>query len=180
MKGRIAAVILLFVLPAACLTAQEPLAQDTAALLLPEKPEEVEAHSPIKATMYALVLPGLGQAYNKKYYKIPVVYAAFGGAGYAIWYNHKWYLESVKAYKSDQSEKNKSYLEYWRRNLEISYLATVAVYGLQVIDAYVDAQLFNWDVSRDLSLRVTPTVSPINAPGIANSGTFGLTCSFSF
>jgi len=177
---RIAAVVLLFVLAISTLPAQELVEADTLALEGKVKPEEVEPHSAVKATMYALVLPGLGQAYNHKYYKIPFVYAAFAGAGYAIWLNHKYYLLAVDQYRESQDSDNERVLRYWRRNLEISYIATVAVYGLQVIDAYVDAQLFFWDVSRDLSMQVAPSVSPIFTPGVGNSGSFGLTCSFSF
>lgn len=149
-------------------------------VLVEKIPREKEDHSSLKATMYALVLPGLGQAYNGKYFKIPFVYAAFGGAGYAIWFNKTNYRLAILSYEENMTDRNERAVRYYRRNLEISYIATVAIYGLQAIDAYVDAELFYWDVSRDLSLRLTPNFQPIINPLVGNSGTFGLTCSFSF
>jgi len=184
---RITPVVLLLVFTAGSLQAQTPerdttstaiiLNADSVILVAPES----KPHSSIKATMYALVLPGLGQAYNKKYYKIPIVYIAFGVAGYTVYNNKNYYQEALDYYAANPTDtRAESYARQWRKYLDMSYMAIVAIYGLQVIDAYVDAELFNWDVSRDLSLRVQPSVNPIMAPGIANSGSFGLTCSFTF
>lgn len=136
------------------------------------------SHSAIKAIMYALVLPGLGQGYNRKFYKIPIIWVAMGGAGYAISYNTKQYKVYSKEYALNPDDINERYLRYWRRNMELSYIAMIAVYALQVLDAYVDAQLYNWDVSENLSMGITPSLQPLMVPGRLTSHTYGLTCSF--
>ena len=138
------------------------------------------SHSSSKAMMYALVLPGLGQAYNKKYYKIPIVWAAMGAVGYAIVYNTKNYQQATINYALEPDDTNERYLQFWRRNMELSYIGLIAVYALQVLDAYVDAQLYNWDVNDDLSLRVAPSLQPLLAPTSMTGHSVGLTCSFNF
>jgi hypothetical protein len=135
------------------------------------------SHSPYQAIMYALVLPGMGQIYNKKYFKVPIVWAALGVAGYAINYNTKAYRQSSLDYALSPDDTNERYLRFWRRNLELSYIGLMVVYALQVVDAYVDAQLFNWDVNPDLSLRVSPSVQPLMDPASVTGQAYGLTCS---
>lgn len=135
------------------------------------------SHSPSQAVMYALVLPGLGQGYNRKYYKIPIVWAAMGAAGYAITFNTRNYNQASRDYAQIPDDTNERYLRYWRRNLEISYIGLLLVYALQVIDAYVDAQLYSWDVSEDLSLKVAPSLQPLMVPGNAGDHVYGITCS---
>ena len=137
-------------------------------------------HSPRKAIMYALVLPGLGQGYNRKYFKIPIVWAAIGGAGYAISFNTKQYKASSKEFANNPDDLNERYLRYWRRNMELSYIAMIAVYALQVIDAYVDAQLYHWDVNEELSMGISPSLQPLMVPGSLTGQAYGLTCSFNF
>ena len=144
------------------------------------QPAEEMDHSPTKAIMYALALPGLGQAYNKKYYKIPIVYAALGGVGYLIYFNNRGYLQASNDYALDPTDINERYLRFWRRNLELSYIGLVAVYALQTIDAYVDAQLFYWDVSEDLSLRLQPSLEPVMiSPGLPVNQ-YGVSCRITF
>jgi hypothetical protein len=128
--------------------------------------------------MYALVLPGLGQGYNRKFYKIPIVYAALGGVGYAIIFNTDQYRQSSNDYALNPDPTNERYLRYWRRNVELSYIGLIVVYALQVLDAYVDAQLHNWDVDRDLSMRITPSLQPLLTPELSSRPIYGLTCSF--
>ena len=134
--------------------------------------------SPRKAIMYALVLPGLGQIYNRKYFKVPIVYAALGAAGYAIVFNTEEYRQASMEYAGEQSELNRRYLEYWRRNMELSYIALVAVYGLQILDAYVDAHLSSWDVNENLSMQVAPSLQPVRISAERPSHLLGLTCRF--
>ena len=136
------------------------------------------SHSSSKALMYALVLPGLGQAYNKKYYKMPIVWAALGAVGYAIGYNTKQYRQASLDYAKEQSETTEFYLQAWRRNMELSYIGLIVTYALQMVDAYVDAQLYNWDVSDNLSLRIAPSLQPLLAPTSLTGQSYGLTCSF--
>ena len=138
------------------------------------------SHSPSKAIIYALAIPGLGQAYNKKYFKIPIVYAALGVAGYAIYFNTNEYRSSSLEYALVPDELNKRYLQFWRRNLELSYIALILVYALQVVDAYVDAQLYSWDVNQHLTMRVSPSLQPIMVPIQLPAQVYGVSCSFNF
>ncbi len=134
--------------------------------------------SPNRALMLALVLPGLGQVYNEKYYKIPIVWAALGGAGFAIVYNTRQYEQATLDYMLDESDLNERKLEYQKRNMELSYIAAIAVYGLQILDAYVDAHLYSWDVNDNLSLGISPSLQPMMAPTSLTGYSGGLTCSF--
>ncbi len=137
-------------------------------------------HSPRKAMIYSLILPGLGQAYNNKYFKIPFVYAALGGVSYWIYYNTQGYRTASDRYAEDQSSINERFLRAWRRNLELSYITLTAAYALQVLDAYVDAHLFYWDVSPELTLRVAPDIrSHFTATGMPVNN-YGLKCSLTF
>lgn len=140
--------------------------------------ETAKAHSPYKAIMYALVLPGLGQGYNQKYFKIPIVWAAIGGAVYAISYNTRKYKEAAYEYALVPDDNNERILRGWRRYMELSYIALTVVYALQVVDAYVDAQLYSWDVNENLSMRVAPSLQPLMVPNSLTGQSYGLTCSF--
>jgi len=134
------------------------------------------SHSPLKATLYALVLPGLGQAYNKKYWKMPIVWAGLGGVGYAINFNTKMYREATLEFAEDPSDQNQHALKYWRRYMELSYIGLIVVYAFQVLDAYVDAQLHNWNVSENLSMGVAPSLQPLMHPSSLTGQSVGLTC----
>ncbi len=139
-----------------------------------------ESHSPMKATLYALVLPGMGQAYNKKYYKMPIVWAALGGVGYAISFNTKKYREATLDFAGEPNDSNKRALAYWRRYVELSYIGLIVVYALQTLDAYVDAQLHNWNVNENLSLGVAPSLQPLMHPASLTGQSVGLTCRLTF
>jgi len=139
------------------------------------KPMKVKSAK--RALMYALALPGLGQAYNEKYWKMPIVLGAMGAAGYAIYYNTNQYKDAIFNFMEDESDINKRYLEFWQRNMELSYIAMIAVYGLQILDAYVDAYLYNWDVNDNLSLRIAPSLQPMMTPTSLTGYSGGITCS---
>lgn len=129
-----------------------------------------KSHYPIKAAFYSAMLPGLGQAYNRKYWKIPIVYAALGvGVGFVI-YNERLYNDARISYitrtdndpdsnyeTSETIELTNDNLitvsEYYRRNRDLSYIITAGLYFLNIIDAIVDGHLYNFDVSDDLSRR---------------------------
>jgi hypothetical protein len=136
-----------------------------------------EPKSPTRALMYALILPGLGQAYNGKYWKIPIVWAALGGATYAISYNTGMYEEAMFNYIQERSETNERIVKGWKRNMELSYIVAILVYGLQVLDAYVDANLYTWDVNENLSLGISPSLQPMMSHTSLSGYSGGLTCS---
>lgn len=165
--------------------------------------------NPTKAVLLALI-PGGGQIYNRKYWKLPIVYGAFMGCLYAVTWNNRSYQEYAEAYKDivydyenkipekdwHQSwqeitntpaedlidntrfhEQLKSRKDYYRRYRDLSIIITVGVYALSIIDAYVDAQLFDFDISPDLSMRLEPVVTPKTS---YSSSTYGLNCSIKF
>lgn len=133
--------------------------------------------SPTRALMYALVLPGLGQAYNGKYWKIPIVWGAMGAAGYAVYYNSGMYRQAMLYYIENESDGNERIVRGWKRNMELSYIVCVLVYGLQILDAYVDANLSTWDVNNNLSLGISPSVQPLMSHTGLRGISGGLTCS---
>jgi hypothetical protein len=142
---------------------------------LPEEPTpEPQRHSPGKAAWRAAALPGWGQIYNRKYWKLPLVYGGLGGLGYWVYFNadqHRFYRQAFLA-KTDEDPATADPLpafseasvlqtkEYYRRQLDASVLLTTAFYGLQIVDAVVDAHLFHFDVSPDLSLQWSPWTAP--------------------
>lgn len=139
-------------------------------------------HSPKKATIMSALLPGLGQAYNKKYWKIPIVYAGFGVCTYFIVENGKSfrrYRDALIAIHDDDpntvndtvfSESQLDRLQdTYRRWLDLSYVSFAAIYILQIIDANVDAHLFHFDISDDISMKWTPNLrlSPMGSTGLS-------------
>nr|WP_297165243.1 DUF5683 domain-containing protein [uncultured Dysgonomonas sp.] len=171
---------------------------------IPFKPD------PNKAVLYSAIFPGLGQLYNRKYWKLPIVYGGFLGLTYAISWNGRMYNDYTAAYKAIKSDDPRSEANFriwgpfvrritdpskitdseintyqnsfkrnrdsYRRYRDLSIIGAVALYGLCMIDAYVDAQLFNFDISPDLSLRVEPQMQ--TDPFAQRS--FGVQCSFKF
>jgi hypothetical protein len=148
----------------------------------------------IKATWLGAIFPGAGQIYNKSYWKLPIVYGAFMGCGYAISYNQHRYSSYKTAYLdlyndiqagTVSEDPSKSYIEVipegydlervggqdtwlntlknrqtaFRRYRDLSILATAVVYALSLIDAYVDAQLFDFDITPDLSFNLEPQIN---------------------
>lgn len=130
-----------------------------------------ETHSASKATIYSAILPGWGQAYNRKYWKIPIVYAGFAGVGYFIKTNN----DSYKLYKSDylllKNDPNaqtvtgldqrslRINIDTYRRTRDLSIIGLVAWYGLVMIDANVDGHFFNYDIDEDLSMELQPWIN---------------------
>ena len=152
--------------------------------------DTLESHSPTKAILFSAVLPGAGQAYNKKYWKIPIIYAGLGVLIYTIDYNSKNYRTFKNAYiaRTDADslttdnyprytdDNLRSLFQYYRRNRDLSYILAGALYVLNVLDAYVDAELFHFDVSDDLSLLSTPFI--MNSPQGNTIGGLSLKISF--
>ncbi len=127
--------------------------------------------SPKKSAIYSAILPGTGQVYTKKYWKVPIIYAGILSSAYYINENNQKYnlyksaaINSINNNSSNQivNENDYSYSElkilkdYYRRNREISYFSFIAVYVLNVVDASVGAHLYHFNVSDDISLNITP------------------------
>lgn len=132
-----------------------------------------ELHSAHKATIYSLLLPGLGQAYNKKYWKIPVIYAGFGALTYSFIINKNEMDKFTEAYQyvtnNDSFPIDNEYIirypdpddllrgrEFYRRRVELTVIFSAAWYLLNVVDAAVDAHFFDYNISDDLTLRLDP------------------------
>ncbi len=166
--------------------------QDT----IPVRRERVRKYTvePVRSTMFAAALPGLGQIYNRKYWKVPFVYAGFGALGYAVSFNTQYYNSFINAYQdfTDIIPETNSYLEllvnqdpatydpvlhpetysasneawvktsllngvdYYRKYRDLSYIGIVAWYLFTIIDAHVDASLYDYDISDDLSVYLLP------------------------
>jgi len=139
--------------------------------------EAREPKSPTRALMYALVLPGLGQAYNGKYWKIPIVWGALGVAGYAAYYNSGMYRDAMLNYIEEKSDNNERIVKGWKRNMELSYIVTILIYGLQMLDAYVDANMYTWDVNDNLAIGISPSLQPMMSHTSLTGYSGGLTCS---
>lgn len=164
--------------------------------------------NPKRAMWLALVLPGAGQIYNRKYWKLPIVYGGFVGCAYALRWNNQMYRDYSQAYldlmdddpntqsynqflhlgaKIDDSNKAryqklfKSRKDTYRRWRDLSVFCLIGVYALSVIDAYVDASLSEFDISKDLSLRVEPTIINNNRErNPLKSNNLGINCSLNF
>jgi len=147
----------------------------------PADSAQVKRHSPKKASWLALI-PGAGQIYNKKYWKLPIVYGGLGTTGFLVYY----YGELTSTYRKEyvarmnndtenlnptlKNEPTENILQnrnYYRRNMEICVAACAIIYMLSILDAAVDAHLFYYDISENLSLGIKPKLeyNPIN--GIA-------------
>ncbi|WP_372934435.1 DUF5683 domain-containing protein [Mariniphaga sediminis] len=160
---------------------------------LPPVEEEEKVHSPRKATIYSAILPGLGQAYNKKYWKIPIIYIGFGAIGYFIDWNNENYQLFRTGYRhlTDDDPETQDYLkieavrrnnydlnnptqfnnlktalskqqDYYRRNRDLLFISIVGFYGLNIIDASVDAHLFDFDIGDDLTMNWQPSMLNID------------------
>lgn len=139
--------------------------------------KEKELHSPKLATLLSAVAPGAGQIYNRKYWKLPIIYGAFGGLIYSAVWNHTQFRTYKDAYliridddpaTMDQfegqfSEDNLLSLQAdYRKNRDLSYVFIGVFYALNIIDAAVDGHLFDFNVDEDLSLQIQPVIEPID------------------
>ncbi len=129
----------------------------------------VKQHSPRRATLYSTILPGLGQVYNRKYWKIPIVYAGLGVCTYLTIDNNTEFNRFKNAYiQRSEGQQDEFYgilneqallneMDRWRKLRDYSIIGIAAFYIIQIIDANVDAHLYYFDVGDDLSFKVTPT-----------------------
>ena len=159
-----------------------------------------------RAMWLAIVLPGAGQIYNRKYWKLPIIYGGFVGCAYAITWNNQMYHDYSQAYMDimDDDPTTDSYNQFlhlgatidasnmdrykeifrkrkdrYRRWRDMGVFVMIGVYAFSIIDAYVDASLSEFDISDDLTLRVEPAFMNSNPQSRTpfRSGTLGLQCS---
>jgi hypothetical protein len=182
-------------------------------LLLPETysdkfsaPMYMFKPTPRKAVIYSAIFPGLGQIYNRKYWKLPILYGGFVGFTYAITWNNGYYRDYLGGYQdimdsnpetnrwqnllpfgmdpesvdqkwfTDVLQQRKDYYRYYR---DLSIIGTFALYLLAIVDSYVDAQLFAFDMSPDLSMRIEPALLREERPNYMGSS-YGLQWSINF
>ena len=158
---------------------------------------------PYKATWLAVVMPGAGQIYNRKYWKLPIVYGGIMGCLYAYNWNNQMYSDYRQAFldimdadpnsKSYETffpsgydfQRNEEYLknlfkkrkDRYRRWRDLSIFACVGVYLVSIVDAYVDAHLSSFDISEDINLSIQPDLMRNNA---SDSNYYGFNCNISF
>lgn len=169
-----------------------------------QPPKTKFSPKPQRALWLALLLPGAGQIYNRKYWKLPIIYGGVLGCMYAFTWNQQMYMDYSQAYLDimDSDPNTKSYEEilpprydikkneemlkglfkrkkdYYKRYRDLSAFCFAGVYLISVIDAYVDAQLSEFNISEDLSMRVSPAV--IDNGFLERSSSLGLGCSLRF
>lgn len=168
------------------------------------KPKKRFVPNANRATWLAIAFPGAGQIYNRKYWKLPIVYGGFVGCAYALNWNNKMYKDYSQAYLDimDDDPNTKSYEDFlplnssiagqeerfkeifrkrkdtYRRQRDMSIFAFIGVYLLSVIDAYVDAELSDFDITNDIGLSVEPALFDNGNSKKYNS--VGLQCSLKF
>ena len=164
--------------------------------------------NPKRAMWLAIVLPGAGQIYNRKYWKLPIVYGGFIGCLYAATWNNQMYHDYEQAYMDimDDNPQTQSYnqflhlgktvdetniedykslfkrrKDYYRRYRDLSIFIMIGVYALSIIDAYVDASLSEFDISDDLSFRIQPAVIKNGASrNPFENAAMGVNCALTF
>jgi hypothetical protein len=183
-------------------------AQDTLVVTTPVRPKFKP--ETLKATMMAVTLPGLGQIYNRKYWKIPVVYIGFGALVYSAGYNSRQYVQYLKAYQdmTDGIPQTNSFIDlipddfesynpvtnlaryngysdamlrmvtYYKRYRDLSYIGIAGWYLISILDANVDASLFNYDISNNLDISFVPM--QLTLPGGYTGAGFGVDLKVNF
>lgn len=174
---------------------EEPTADNTKEQFIPD---------PTRAIWYSALMPGLGQIYNRKYWKLPIVIGGYAGLLYGTTWNASYYSDYTDAYRDavDDDPSTNSYMDffsssveeenldmdwlatvlknkkdYYRRNRDLCIISMIGIYLVVMVDAYVDAQLYNFDITPDLTMDVTPSI--LNAS--TESGvSLGMRCAFTF
>lgn len=153
-----------------------------------DRRKPIDPLTPARAAFYSAVLPGLGQAYNKKYWKIPIIYAALGAGTYFYLDNDKEYKRYRNAYKrrlagfeddeffgSVTDDGLREAQKTFRRNKELSLLITIGLYALNIVDANVDGHLLQYNVDDNLTLQPHYKLNEFD-----NTGDLGLSVNFKF
>ena len=155
--------------------------------------------NPRKAVLFAAICPGLGQIYNRKYWKLPIIYGGFTGLTYGFLWNNRYYVDYRQAYSDfiDDDESTDSWKnmlppgmteppagfadrlarnkDIYRRNRDLCIIGAAGIYVLSIVDAFVDAQLFEFDISPDLTLNIAPQMQLVNT-----NASVGLQCRLRF
>ena len=133
-------------------------------------------HSVLKSVLLSTFLPGLGQVYNKKYWKIPIIYAGLSGLGYGFFSNLNNYTKARAAYLSSVDSMPVTDVQYsnlttsqiqtlkngYKSTMDVFSIFAILWYSLNIVDAAVDGHMFNYDVSNDLSLELQPQIQQWN------------------
>ena len=190
--------------------------EDSTSLVVKKKPRKMKEKrdwstwkpNPQRALWLALVLPGAGQIYNRKFWKLPIIYGGFLGCIYALTWNNMMYKDYSQAYldimdddpgtasynkflhlgntiTKDNEERYKeifrSRKDKYRRWRDMSFFVMLGVYAISVIDASVDAELSVFDISNDLSLTIEPAVIPNHGGGsLLDRQSLGVSCKLNF
>ena len=169
---------------------QIEISNDSLQVVTPPNPKVIR--SPKKASIYAALFPGLGQIYNRKYWKLPIVYGGYAGLIYVLGWNNNQYKDFFQGYRiiaahtstADMKLEERNFLDnliknpsisldnpstftyistqlksgkdYYRRSRDLTIIGIAALHVLSIIDASVDANLFDFDISDDLSMRIEP------------------------
>ena len=153
-----------------------------------EKPDySLIPKNPRKATILSAILPGAGQVYNGKIWKVPILYAGFMTDIYFINFNNKRYetfREALFAFDAGESNQfpslNRNSLvrnvDYWRQNRDMTILLLVGIYALNLVDANVEAHLSGFDISDDLALKIEPGATSLTAA----TAPYGITLKLQF
>ncbi|MBW3468554.1 hypothetical protein EGN73_12125 [Arthrospiribacter ruber] len=143
---------------------------------------------PKKATILSAVIPGAGQVYNEKAWKVPLIYGGFATNIFFIDFNNRRYqflLDALRAFDDPDRENplpnlNRDGLvrqvNFWRRNRDLNYFIFIGIYALNIVDAHVDAHLSSFDVSDDLTFRLEPVYENL----WAGNNMFGLSLKINF
>jgi len=186
-------------------TVQTEQVVDTSAKKLRPVEPRVFMPDPEKAVWYALICPGLGQIYNRSYWKVPILYGGIATLSYLIIWNGRMYNDYNNAYHDimDNDPNTNSYVpifynmpgadlswkqttlknkrDRYRRYRDLSILGMAALYVMSVVDSFVDAQLYDFSISEDLSLRIEPVINgPFYFQGAPNATLLGFRCSINF
>ncbi|MFK5880029.1 MAG: DUF5683 domain-containing protein [Flavobacteriaceae bacterium] len=148
--------------------------------------QDIDPLAPSRAAFYSAILPGLGQAYNKKYWKIPIVYAALGVSTYAYIYNNDNYNRARDAFKLEKAGKPHEFdgsdggvvlseetlervQKSYKEDRDLSLLITVGIYALQIVEASVNAHLMQLNTIDDIDITFRPTfyIDPISHNSVA-------------
>jgi len=177
-------------------------------LIISKKTNEFIPNS-TKAVWYSVIFPGLGQIYNKKYWKLPIVYGGFMGIAYGLSFNQRYYTDYSLAYRDAMSDDPnldsykdfvppswtnikeiqrvmKRKKDFYRRYRDLSIIGMIGMYAVCMIDAYVDAELYSFDISPDLSFRITPSIMNYTTNTLSGYQPFpdktivGIHCYFNF